>query len=51
MNTWLRARDYQITPINNKAINTYSIFYSNKKANEFISYLCRLLEIKENFPL
>ena len=26
-NTWLRAINYQIAPINNKVINTYSIFY------------------------
>ena len=26
-NTWLRASNYQIGPINNKAVNTYSIFY------------------------
>ena len=27
MNTWLSASDFQVTPINNKAINTYSIFF------------------------
>ena len=43
----VKGKYYQIAPINNKAINTYSNFYPNKKANVHIWYLCHSLELKK----